>query len=174
MKEETEYRDYVKHAAQPMRPYVPGEDLTGVSVQPDTVVREGDMIAINPEDPTDKWVVKQEFFLENYEAADAADQRMQREVDEMGDMFAYLFQAMERRFGKDKKFQALRDEFLKLSPSEARTRRDMLVCSGEDKFLHDSINQQIDQGIEYTQYGILKLLRERSTTMRLRAEGRKE
>lgn len=111
---------------------------------------------------------------EHHLTATDYEKRMQRELDEMGDMFAYLFQAMERRFGRDKKYQALRDEFLKLSPGEARERRDMLICAGEDKFLHDAINQQIDQGIDYTQYGILKLLRERATTMRLRAEGRTE
>ncbi len=63
-----EYKNYRKKSVQPMRPYVPGEDLTGISVSPDDTPEEGGMIAMNPTDPDDKWYVSKDFFLEHYEA----------------------------------------------------------------------------------------------------------
>jgi hypothetical protein len=65
----SEFRDYRKKKLQPMRPYVPGEDLTGVTVSPEDTPEEGGMIAMNPENPQDKWYVAKDFFLENYEPA---------------------------------------------------------------------------------------------------------
>ncbi|MCG6860912.1 MAG: hypothetical protein LJE70_06495 [Chromatiaceae bacterium] len=65
----SEFRDYRKKKLQPMRPYVPGEDLTGVTVSPEDTPEEGGMIAMNPENPRDKWYVAKDFFLENYEPA---------------------------------------------------------------------------------------------------------
>ena len=51
-----------------MRPYVPGEDLTGISFSAEDTPEEGGMIAMNPTDPDDKWYVSKGFFLEHYEA----------------------------------------------------------------------------------------------------------
>jgi len=65
----TAFRNYRKKNVQPMRPYVPGEDLTGVSISPEDTLEEGGMIAQNPENPDDKWYIAKTFFLENYEAA---------------------------------------------------------------------------------------------------------
>ena len=53
-----------------MRPYIPGEDLTGVSVSDEDNPKEGDMIACNPENPSDKWLVDKAFFDANYELVD--------------------------------------------------------------------------------------------------------
>jgi hypothetical protein len=65
-----EYKNYIKKALQPMRPYVPGEDLTGISVWDGDEPEEGGMIAVNPKDPNDKWYVAKKFFRENYVEAD--------------------------------------------------------------------------------------------------------
>jgi hypothetical protein len=62
-----EYRLYRKKVCQPMRPYVPGEDLTGVSVSECDTPMLGGMIAMNPVNPTDMWYVSEEFFNANYE-----------------------------------------------------------------------------------------------------------
>jgi len=64
------FKDYVKKGVQPMRPYIEGEDLTGVSVSDsdkelDTLV--GGMIARNPNSPDDQWYVAKVFFEENYQ-----------------------------------------------------------------------------------------------------------
>lgn len=60
------FKNYRKTAVQPMRPYVPGEDLSGVSVSPTDTPREGGMIAMNPDNPADLWYVAPEFFAQNY------------------------------------------------------------------------------------------------------------
>lgn len=58
-----------KKVTQPMRPYIPGEDLSGVSVSAEDTPEEGGMIAMNPLNPKDQWYVAKRFFLENYEMA---------------------------------------------------------------------------------------------------------
>lgn len=60
------YKNYIKKTVQPMRPYVPGEDLTGVSVSAEDTPEEGGMIAFNPNNGKDKWYVAKKFFEENY------------------------------------------------------------------------------------------------------------
>jgi hypothetical protein len=49
-----------------MRPYVVGEDLTGVSVSDRDTPEEGGMIAIGKDDSA-LWYVSKIFFTENYE-----------------------------------------------------------------------------------------------------------
>lgn len=65
----TGFLDYRKVAVQPMRPYVPGEDMTGVSVSPEDTPEVGGMIAVNPKNTADKWYVAKAFFEANYEKA---------------------------------------------------------------------------------------------------------
>lgn len=62
----SEFQNYIKKAIQPMRPYTPGEDLTGISVWEGDVPELGGMIAVNPKDPNDKWYVAKKYFEENY------------------------------------------------------------------------------------------------------------
>lgn len=61
-----EYKNYRKKNVQPMRPYVVGEDLTGISVNEEDTPEEGGMIAINPHNSEDKWYVGKKFFEDNY------------------------------------------------------------------------------------------------------------
>jgi hypothetical protein len=65
----SEFKNYRKKNVQPMRPYIPGEDLTGVSVNKEDTPEEGGMIAINLANQEDKWYVGKEFFAANYEEA---------------------------------------------------------------------------------------------------------
>lgn len=65
----SEFKNYRKKNVQPMRPYVPGEDMTGISVNKEDTPEEGGMIAVNPNNPEDKWYVGKAFFEENYEDA---------------------------------------------------------------------------------------------------------
>jgi len=64
----SEFKNYRKKGVQPMRPYIPGEDLSGISVSAEDTPEEGGMIAMNPDNPDDKWYVAKDYFLENYEA----------------------------------------------------------------------------------------------------------
>lgn len=58
---------YQKVGTTEMRPYLEGEDLSGVSVSPDHQPKRGDMIARDPNNPSDLWLVDQDYFLRNYE-----------------------------------------------------------------------------------------------------------
>lgn len=64
------YKNYRKKLVQPMRPYIVGEDLTGISVSKEDTPELGGMIAINPNNQEDVWYVGKEFFEKNYELAD--------------------------------------------------------------------------------------------------------
>ncbi|KKM00608.1 hypothetical protein LCGC14_1802690, partial [marine sediment metagenome] len=59
---------YRKKGSTPMRPYVFGENLIGVSVSDGDIPEEGGMIAHNPNDLADKWYISKDYFDE-YEVA---------------------------------------------------------------------------------------------------------
>jgi hypothetical protein len=49
------------------RNYIEGEDLEGISVSDeDWPPSEGDMVARNPENKDDKWLVSEEYFEQHY------------------------------------------------------------------------------------------------------------
>lgn len=54
-----------------MRPYVPGEAMTAVSISvPDIKAgspKAGDMIARNPKNHEDQWLVAAQYFADNFE-----------------------------------------------------------------------------------------------------------
>jgi len=64
---------YKKSKLQPMKPWVFGMDMTGISISDADLAsgspRAGDMIAQNPDNPKDQWLVAAEFFDKNYEDA---------------------------------------------------------------------------------------------------------
>lgn len=70
---EQEFKQYRKKQLSEMRPYVEGEDLTGVSVSDaDRAAgspKPGDMIARNPANHADRWLVSAKFFADNFEEA---------------------------------------------------------------------------------------------------------
>ena len=67
---QAEWKTYRKTAVQEMRPYVSGEDLSGVSVSDEDTPEAGGMIARNSENHADQWYVAKKFFEECYEAAE--------------------------------------------------------------------------------------------------------
>lgn len=67
----SEFKNYRKKKLQPMRPYVPGEELFDVSISDEDNPEEGGMIAVNPENPRDQWYVAKAFFEANYEEVDS-------------------------------------------------------------------------------------------------------
>lgn len=58
---------YRKKLLQPMRPYIPGEDLDGISVAECDIPEPGGMVAISPDNAEDRWYVAKKFFEDNYE-----------------------------------------------------------------------------------------------------------
>ena len=57
-----------------MRPYVPGEDTTGVSVcKDDLPLEEGGMLAYDPDRPAEPWYVSRKYFEKNFEPMERGD-----------------------------------------------------------------------------------------------------
>jgi hypothetical protein len=54
--------------SQEMRPYVPGEDLTGITVSDGDSTEGGGWIARNKDDDSDRWFVPTLFYDANYSA----------------------------------------------------------------------------------------------------------
>ncbi len=61
-----EWKTYRKAGVTEMRPYVLGEDLSGVSLSSHDEVGAGGMIARNPISHIDKWYVSATYFAANY------------------------------------------------------------------------------------------------------------
>jgi hypothetical protein len=61
------WEKYKKKSVQEMRPYVMGEDLSGISVSENDKPELGGMIARNKKDHKDKWYISKKFFEDNYE-----------------------------------------------------------------------------------------------------------
>lgn len=64
---EAPWKQYRRKGLSEMRPYIPDEDLQGVSVSQEDAPAEGGMIARNPDNHADMWYVNQVYFKKNME-----------------------------------------------------------------------------------------------------------
>jgi len=69
----SDWKRYKRKGLSEMREYVPGEDLDGVSISDADVRNEspqpGDMIARNPKNHDDQWLVAATYFRDNLDPA---------------------------------------------------------------------------------------------------------
>ncbi len=67
------FKQYRRKQIAELRPYEPGEALEGVSISvPDIKAgspKVGDMIARNPKNHADQWLVAAKYFADNFESA---------------------------------------------------------------------------------------------------------
>jgi hypothetical protein len=67
----SEFKQYQRKNIAEIRPYVPGEDMTGISIAAVDSMngspKAGDMIARNPADHKDQWLLAMDYFAENFE-----------------------------------------------------------------------------------------------------------
>ena len=61
------WNKYQRKGLSEMRPYIPGEDLRGVSVSKEDTPGPGGMIARNPKNHEDQWYVAKKYFEDNFE-----------------------------------------------------------------------------------------------------------
>lgn len=65
------WSQYKRRGVSEMRPYIVGEDVTGISISDADKLngspKEGDMIARNPKNHEDQWLVAKKYFEENLE-----------------------------------------------------------------------------------------------------------
>lgn len=72
----SEFRRYRRTQIAEMRPYLNGEALSNrVSVSASDLEngspKEGDMIARNPKNHDDQWLVAKQYFMDNFEEVEA-------------------------------------------------------------------------------------------------------
>lgn len=61
------FKQYRRKGLSEMRDYVPGEDMTGISVSETDTPEEGGKVARNPKDHKDQWFVTKKYFEDNLE-----------------------------------------------------------------------------------------------------------
>ena len=65
------FRQYRRKQIAELRPYEPGETLEGVTVSIEDrkagSPKQGDMIARNPKNHPDQWLVSAQYFADNFE-----------------------------------------------------------------------------------------------------------
>ena len=71
VRETQQYSRYRRTQIAELRPYIEGEDMTDISVSTADLKngspKTGDMIARNPRNPEDRWLVAQAYFRANFE-----------------------------------------------------------------------------------------------------------
>jgi len=94
----SEFIKYQRKQVAELRPYVKGEDTSNVSISDEDILagspKTGDMIARNPKNHKDQWLVAKQYFEDNFEplheqvamsaraAAQARDEMAAREAEE--------------------------------------------------------------------------------------------
>lgn len=67
----SEFRQYRRSQIAELRPWRPGENIKHVSISmPDMLAgspKDGDMIARNPKNHADQWLVAAQYFADNFE-----------------------------------------------------------------------------------------------------------
>lgn len=70
----TAFQQYRRKQIAELRPYEDGEDLFKVSISPEDTKagspKAGDMIARNPKNHDDQWLVAAQYFADNFEPVD--------------------------------------------------------------------------------------------------------
>ena len=66
---EAMWKKYRRTGLSEMRPYIVDEDLSNISVSAEDTPKKGDMIARNPKNHDDQWLVAKEYFEDNLEPA---------------------------------------------------------------------------------------------------------
>jgi len=63
----TGFKKHSRKEVSLLRPYIPGEDLTGIGISIKDIPSLGGMIAVNPKNIKDQWYVAKADFEENFE-----------------------------------------------------------------------------------------------------------
>lgn len=71
------FAHYRRKELAELRPYVPGEPMERITISPELALqgspKPGDMIARNPANHKDQWLLSAEYFAANFEAVDEHD-----------------------------------------------------------------------------------------------------
>ena len=68
----SKFKQYRRKQIAELRPYDQGENIDGISVSDADAkagsLKAGDMVARNPENHADQWLVAAQYFADNFEA----------------------------------------------------------------------------------------------------------
>lgn len=114
----SEYKQYKRKGASEMRPYVLGEDTTGIGVPSGMIPEIGGMIARDTKNHNDVWYVSKDLFEHTYEedgsktldnttVSKAKDNVSDLKVYGDGDMFKLLCKASSKNEGWMKSTKAM-------------------------------------------------------------------
>ena len=67
------WKTYQRKGSIEARPWVNGEDLTGISVSEQDLGADSGWIARNPDNHADKWFINATYFAKNYHSGDEKD-----------------------------------------------------------------------------------------------------
>lgn len=66
------FTEYSRKEKGQLRPWQPSDDMTNISVSPEDTKagspKAGDMIARNPKNHADQWLVAAQYFADNFDA----------------------------------------------------------------------------------------------------------
>ena len=67
----SEFKQYRRSKIAELRPWQEGDDMAGVSISQEDAFtgspKQGDMIARNPKNHADQWLVAAQYFADNFE-----------------------------------------------------------------------------------------------------------
>lgn len=159
------FNNYRKKNVQPMRPYVEGESMEGISVNKEDTPEIGGMIAVNPKNPEDKWYVAKKFFEDNYELAespikpDALAEKVELDDATVLDIILSYHEATRIPFPTDdrplkfcKSFRpanvdALAEENKRLRETLERARADINWMLNNKQFLNADVFDYLEQAL---------------------------
>ena len=105
------WKSYTRKGITEMRQYIEGEDLTGVSISSEDKAVVGAMIARNPNNHNDKWMVAESWFEDNYEPAPEQEPQSDEDNHVCGDPNSPCDMLCMERAEEDKRRELFKEMF---------------------------------------------------------------
>ncbi len=159
MKRTREWRIYKRTGTTLMRPYLVGEDLTGVGIHKTLTPEMGGMIAQDVMNPVDQWYVTKEQFRKNYEEEVTTQTRVTGSASRLSTFWVCVIVALStfvyhvgvsyvpnKQSGLEEKIEVLRLELDYEDLLEERERHDRRKVIAEGTKGANGNTPQCDQG----------------------------
>lgn len=137
-----EYKRFARKGIALMCDWVPEMDMTGVSI-PEADLKNGcpkigDMIAVNPKNPDDRWLIEEQYHKDNFTPID-------EDSEHVGEVISGKVWAV--RGYPDTVFDSNNNHVLQVRGRGSLSRRDDSEALFElkSKFIIDAINEKIER-----------------------------
>lgn len=82
-----EFKEYQRITKAQFRPYIVGEDLAGITISEqaakDGSPKDGDMIARNPANHADQWLVSKAYFDDNFAPIESISDEIEQDISNL-------------------------------------------------------------------------------------------